>query len=130
MIPSWLSDTAYPVVTEVNLDAVAENDNQFYPEAESRGEWVYSVYGERGFRRYRILRSEPPRYRVEFQENGGGSLTTDYIIEVELCRRRVGIDGRPAHIRVLRVLSIQTNWGESHEPDRVPEGRRVPIRPR
>lgn len=129
LVPCWLSDTSEPVVTEVNLDAAAEDDNQF-PECQRRGDWSRAPYGERGYRRYRILRSESPRFRVEFQENGGGTLTRDYIIEVELGRRSVDVDGRPARIRVLRVLSIQDNTGDRYDPDRITRGRSAEIRSR
>ena len=32
MVESWLSDSVSPVVTEINLDAVAANQNQFNDE--------------------------------------------------------------------------------------------------
>jgi hypothetical protein len=71
LIENWESDSEYPVVTEVNLDAVAENDNQFpADEIKREGEWLTCATNNgRGFRRHRIFETAAPRYTVEYQEN-------------------------------------------------------------
>jgi hypothetical protein len=107
MVPCWLSDTASPVVTEVNLDAAATNDDQFFGEITRDGGWVRANAHEgRGYMRYRVLQARPPRYRIVYQENGGGTLTTSDILEIEVRTRVVEIDGVATPVRVMRVLSI------------------------
>jgi hypothetical protein len=55
--------------------------------------------------RYRLLESKGNHYKVEYQENGGGTLTTRSIIEFEIEKRDIRRDGKPMTIRVLRVFS-------------------------
>jgi hypothetical protein len=43
--------------------------------------------------------------KVEYQENGGGTLTTASIIEFEVEKRNVRRNGKPVAIRVLRFSS-------------------------
>ena len=109
MVPCWLSDTAYPVVTEVNLDAVAENRNQFDRDKIRReGEWIRIDVDGRGYRRYRVLESDGSRYRIHYQSNSGGTLTTSSLIDVEIDERTVHVDGAARRTRVMRVLSFET----------------------
>jgi len=107
MISCWISDSESPVVTEINLDAVEKNGNQFNQDGlKQDGEWLQCPVPDRnGFMRYRPLESEGNQYKVEYQENGGGTLTTSSIIEFEIEKRNIHRDGKPATIRVLRVLS-------------------------
>ena len=121
LIGCWLSDTAARVVTEFSLDAVEENDNQFnWPENNEharrvRGEgqspeWV--VWEDResgGFMRYRVLEQRGPRYLIEYQENGGGSLTTSAKIGLRIMHRTVHVGGKPTDIRVARITSYQAD---------------------
>jgi len=108
MINSRISDSESPVVTEINLDAVEKNGNQFNSdEVKPDGEWLRcSVPDSDGFMRYRVLNSKGNHYKVEYQENGGGTLTTAAIIECEIEKRNIHRDGKPVTIRVLRVSSF------------------------
>jgi hypothetical protein len=55
--------------------------------------------------RYRVLQSKGNHNKIEYQENGGGTLTTASIIEFEIENRQIRREGKPATIRVLRVSS-------------------------
>jgi hypothetical protein len=107
MIDCWISDSESPVVTEINLDAVEKNGNQFNSEhVKPDGEWLRCpVPDTNGFMRYRVLESKGNHYKVEYQENGGGTLTTESIIECEIEKRNIRRDGKSMTIRVLRVSS-------------------------
>jgi hypothetical protein len=116
MIDCWLSDSESPVVTEINLDAVEMNKNEFdMDEVKPDGEWTRAPMPkpqDAGFMRYRVLGLKDNRYTVQFQENGGGSLTTDSTIEFEIDQRTIRQDGKPLTMRVLRVRSLTTNGRE------------------
>jgi len=105
MISSWISDSASPVVTEINLDAVEKNGNQFNDDGLTQdGEWLRCpVPDTDGFMRYRVLESKGNHYKVEYQENGGGTLTTASIIEFNIEKRNIRRDGKPVTVPVLRV---------------------------
>jgi hypothetical protein len=107
MIDCWISDSESPVVTEINLDAVEENGNQFNKDGlKQDGDWLtYPTPDTGGFMRYRVLESKGNHYKVEYQENGGGTLTTASTIELDIDRRNIHRNGGPATIRVLRVSS-------------------------
>ena len=108
MIDCWISDSESPVVTEINLDAVDKNGNEFNDDdLKVDGEWTRCPTPESkdGFMRYRVLESKGSHYKVEYQGNGGGSLTTSSIIEFDIQKRNIQRDGKPATIRVLRVSS-------------------------
>jgi hypothetical protein len=108
MIDCWISDSESPVVSEINLNAVELNRNQFdYDKVKPDGEWMRCPTPESkdGFMRYRVLESKGSHYKIEYQENGGGSLTTSSIIEFDIQKRNIQRDGKPATIRVLRVSS-------------------------
>lgn len=109
MIQGLLSDGESPVVTEINLDAAAISTNQFDPDnVKTEDGWTRSPGPDgNGFLRYRVLESKGPRYTVEFQENGGGTLTLAAIIEVAVEKREIRKEGKPTAIRVLRVLSYR-----------------------
>jgi len=55
--------------------------------------------------RYRVLESKDNHYKVEYQENGGGTLTTAAVIGFSVEKRNIERDGKPVTIRVLRVSS-------------------------
>src|SRR4051794_2449930 len=76
MVQGWLSDGESPMITEINLDAVAASRNQFDQDAvKQEDEWTSSPGSDgKGFMRYRVLESKGQHYKVEYQENGGGSL--------------------------------------------------------
>jgi len=125
MVPCWLSDTTSPVVTEVNLDAAATNRNQF-GEVRRDGAWVrVDAEDGRGYMRYRVLESRPPRYRIVYQENGGGTLTTSDIIEIEVGTRVVDVAGVPTAFRVMRILSIEAEVAPN-KPLQPTSGGRAP----
>jgi hypothetical protein len=107
MIDCWVSDSESPVVTEINLDAVEKNGNEFNQDGLSHdGEWLQCPMPDtNGFMRYRVLERKSNHYKVEYQENGGGSLTTASIIKFEIDKRNIRRDGKPVAIRVLRVSS-------------------------
>jgi len=114
MIDCWISDSQSPVVTEINLDAVEMNSNQFnMDDVKPDGEWTRAPTKESGgFMRYRVLGLKGSTYTVEYQENGGGSLTTDSKIEFEIDQRIIRRDGKSLTMRVLRVRSLTTNGHE------------------
>ena len=105
MIDCWISDSESPVATELNLNAVEKNGNQFNEDGlKEDGEWLsYSVSDTGGFMRYRVLEAKGNHYKVEYQENGGGTLTTASTIEFEIDKRHIRRNGSPMTIRVLRV---------------------------
>lgn len=106
MIENWISDVESPVVTEVNLDAVQRNRNQFdHDEVKQEGGWVVYRVPEGGFKRYRVVEHKVNYYRVEYQENGGGTLTTGSQIGFTLDKRKILVDGKPKAINILRVIS-------------------------
>jgi len=117
MVESWLSDTVSPVATEINLDAVSRNGNQFYGSITTNGPWLH-VDGEdgHGYLRYRFLKRQGSSYVVEFQSNGGGSLTTSSRIGFTVTNRTVEVEGVQTRIQVLRVESYQQT--AQPEPDR------------
>jgi hypothetical protein len=107
MIECWISDSESPVVTEINLDAVEKNGNQFnQDELKQDGEWLTCATSDTGgFMRYRVLESKGKHYKVEYQENGGGTLTTAASIEFDIEKRNIRRDGSPFTVHVLRVSS-------------------------
>ena len=106
MIESWLSDVENPVVTEINLDAVQRNRNQFdQDEVKKEGEWVVYRSPDNGFKRYRVIERKDNYYKVEYQDNGGGTLTTSAQIGFALEKREIVVDRRPKVINILRVTS-------------------------
>src|SRR5262249_9805927 len=107
MIECWISDLESRVVTEINLDAVERNGNQFNEDGLIQdGEWLScSLPDTGGFMRYRLLESKGKHYKVEYQENGGGTLTTAATIEFDIEKRSIRRDGSPSTIHVLRVSS-------------------------
>jgi hypothetical protein len=107
MIDCWISDSETPVATEINLNAVEKNGNQFNEDGLTQdGEWLsYSLPEAGGFMRYRVLEAKGNHYKIEYQENGGGTLTTASTIEFDIEKRTIRRDGSPLTIRVLRVSS-------------------------
>ena len=107
MINCWISDSESPVVTEINLDAVEKNGNEFTQDGlKQDGEWLQCpVPDTNGFMRYRVLESKGSHYKIEFQENGGGTLTTASTIEFNIEKRSIKRDRKSVTIPTLRVLS-------------------------
>ena len=106
-INCWVSDSESPVVTEINLDAVEKNGNEFNEDGlRQDGEWLRCpVPDTNGFMRYRVLETKGNHYKVEYQENGGGTLMTASVIEFDIQKRSIRHDNMPATIRFLRVTS-------------------------
>jgi hypothetical protein len=106
-IEGWLSDGESPIATEINLDAAEKSANQFNTdEIKLQDGWIRCPGRDgMGFLCYRVLESKGHHYKVAYQENGGGSLTTQAIIEFNIEKREIKVDGKPETIRVLRVLS-------------------------
>lgn len=106
MVESWISDVESPVVTEINLDAVQRNRNQFdQDEVKLEGGWVVYRMQDGGFKRYRVIEHKDKYFKVEYQDNGGGTLTTSSRIGFSVERREMLVDGRSRAINVLRVIS-------------------------
>jgi hypothetical protein len=107
MIDCWISDSESPVATEINLNAVEKNGNQFNEHGlKQDGDWlIYSSPDTGGFMRYRVLESKGNHYKIEYQENGGGTLTTASTVEFDIDKRNIRRNGSPMTIRVLRVSS-------------------------
>ena len=110
----WDSDTVSPVITEINLDAVYKNNDQFdysrvTKEKDLDGvQWiVYTPSDQRGYTRYRIAEQTSQTTRVVFNENGGGSWTSRAKITYQIVKRPVEIDGKKTEISVLRVLATE-----------------------
>jgi hypothetical protein len=107
MIDSWVSDAESPVATGINLNAVEKNGNQFNEDGlKQDDDWlIYSLPDTGGFMRYRVLEAKGNHYKIEYQENGGGTLTTASTIEFDIEKRHIRLNGSPITIRVLRVTS-------------------------
>jgi len=107
MIDSWVSDAESPVATEINLNAVEKNGNQFNEDGlKQDGDWlIYSLPDTGGFMRYRVLEAKGNHYKIEYQENGGGTLTPASTIEFDIEKRHIRLNGSPMTIHVLRVTS-------------------------
>jgi hypothetical protein len=110
MIDCWISDSEGPVVTEINLNAVELDRNEFnHDDVKPDGEWLRCpVPNTNGFMRYRVREWKGTHYKVEYQENAGGTLTTDSTIEFLIENRTIQRDGNPLLLRVLRVLSYKS----------------------
>lgn len=114
MVDCWISDAEVPIVTEFNLDALESNGNQFLAdEVEEDHGWNRSP-GEdgMGFYRYRVLEMKDDCYKIEFQSNGGGTLTTSAIIEFSITKRTLKVNGETKDLRVLRILSFASKSRE------------------
>ncbi len=109
MINCWISDSESPVVTEINLDAVEKDGNEFNQDGlKQEDEWLRCPLPDtNGFMRYRVLETKGNHYKVEYQENGGGTLTTASVIEFDIQKRSIRHDNMPATIRMLRVSSFK-----------------------
>ena len=109
MATGWLSDIAQPVVTEVNLDAMAVNRNQFDPDAVTvSGEWVtYADEATSGFLRYKTLQPDGDTLRVLLQSNEGGTLTVSSTIGFRILRRSIVTDEGRKEVSVLSIESIE-----------------------
>lgn len=109
MITCWPSDTAKPVATEINLDAVEQNRNQFpQDKVQQRDSWFeYAPGNGGGFERYRIVAADNGRFTAEFQQNSGGTLTSVSIVHFSIASRELRHRGRTDCCRVLRVLGCE-----------------------
>lgn len=107
LVLCWDADTENPVVTEINLDAVEKNRNQFAnDEVKHQDGWtVFRSAKANGFKRYRLMEANNDHYKVEYQENGGGTLTTSAIIEFSVMKRDIKKNEKSTTIRVLRIDS-------------------------
>ncbi len=107
----WLSDTEAPVVTEINLDAVARNRNQFdMSEVKENAGWIR--YVERGSEgatflsaAYHPLGRQGERWDVLYAENGGGSLTVYTRIGFVIETREMRVGGKPVKRTMLKIVS-------------------------
>jgi hypothetical protein len=69
MIDCWVSDSESPVATEINLNALEKNGNQFNEDGlKQDGDWlIYSLPDTGGFMRYRVLEAKGNHYKIEYQ---------------------------------------------------------------
>src|SRR5689334_4531111 len=68
LVACWISDSESPVVTEINLDAVEKNGNQFNDDGlKMENGWLRCPTAEGGFMRYRVAEAKGNRYKVEYQ---------------------------------------------------------------
>ena len=103
-----LSDTAQPVATEINLDAVAVDNDQFPGEVYTDSDWVRAdSTGSGGFQRYRVLSMEDGYWVIDYQMNGGGTLITSDEIVISLHHRNFGELSPPGGSLVLRVQVLR-----------------------
>jgi hypothetical protein len=109
LVTCWNSDSEQPVVTEINLDAVRKNRNQFdAATVRSTGDWVECPgHDDHGFRRFRVISSDKNVFTVEFQSNSEGTLTTATRIEFILETREIRSAGKARPVSVLRVMSVE-----------------------
>ena len=114
LILCWDSDTISPVATEINLEAVYKNNDQFdYSRVTKKKdldgvEWiVYRPSDQSGYNEYRIVEQTSENTRVIFNENGGGSYTSQAKITYQIVKRSVQIEGKKTDISVLRVLATE-----------------------
>lgn len=110
MILGWNSDNETPVATEMNLDAIEKNQNQF-PQEEIKEDngWIVFREGKAAeFKRYRLIENKVNHYKVEYQENSGGTFTSSSILEFDLTTREITIDSKTQTTRVLRMTSCNT----------------------
>lgn len=109
LVTCWNSDSEQPVVTEINLDAVRKNRNQFdATTVRINGDWVECSGDDgQGFRRFKVISSDKNVFTVEFQSNSGGTLTTATRIEFILETREIRSAGKARPVSVLRVMSVE-----------------------
>ena len=58
---------------------------------------------------FRVLENNGNHYKVQYDENGGGSLTSSSTIEFTIDKRTIQRDGKPLAMRVLRVTGFKWN---------------------
>lgn len=111
LIQGWNADTGSPVVTEINLGVVEQNRNQFSKtHLKQEGDWtIFRDPDSNGFKRYRLIGNKGNSYKLEYQENGGGTLTSSAMIEFTLVNREIVRKGKLETIQVLRVNGCDTN---------------------
>jgi hypothetical protein len=109
LVTSWDSDTDQPVVTEINLDAVVKNRNQFdFTKVKKNGDWIECPGDDGcGFRRFKIIKADQKQFLIEFQRNAGGTLTTPSLIEFVIDTRHLLKAGKSHPVQVLRIMSIE-----------------------
>lgn len=109
LVACWNSDTEQPVVTEINLDAVRKNRNQFdAATVRTNGDWIECPgRDDQGFRRFKVISSGENIFVVEFQSNSGGTLTTATRIEFVIETRELRTAGKTRPVSVLRVVSLE-----------------------
>ncbi|MEN9360450.1 MAG: hypothetical protein RL095_1985 [Verrucomicrobiota bacterium] len=109
MVKSWISDPSSPVVTEINLDAVAANRNQFDPDDVRReGPWHRWKSENGGEVKFRLMKRDGDIFTALCHFNGGGTLTEALQIRFALASRDIETDDGLRLHRILRVLSIHS----------------------
>src|SRR5258705_2978472 len=108
MIDCWISDSESPVATEIIVNGGEKNGNQFNQDGlkEAAERHSYSSPDTGGFMRYRVLEAKGNHYKIEYQENGGATLTTASTNEFEIYKRHIRRNGSPITNRVLWVASF------------------------
>jgi hypothetical protein len=119
MIGCSLADTKYPIVTEISLDAANIDRNQFdRGGVRQDGEWIRcpmtAGVEKDGTMGYKVLEVKGNHYKVLYAENGGGTLTTQAVIDFVVERRQISVDGKSESVHVLRVLSYKSKSQEDN----------------
>jgi uncharacterized protein YecT (DUF1311 family) len=109
MIQCWTIDGNYPVMTELNMDAL-HNRNQFdYGDVKINSEWISfrDRYGV--LFRYKFINKDKDKkkYKVLFTHNSGASAAEAWEIEYEINNRKIMIDNKTEKIDTLKVISIK-----------------------
>ena len=123
MALGWISDTVSPVVTEVNLDAIYTNRNQFDYDlvkvSESQGpKIVHYQRSEGGYLSYKVNAEKNGVTSITLYDSGGGSGVGVTEITYEIKKRSVRINGVSREIEVLRILGVddqETNSSSAPE---------------
>ena len=109
MVTCWVPDTDQPVVTEVHRNAINTNCNQFDQSAVSTADgWgTYWDQETQGLLCYRELESGGNSYRVEFQDNSGGSFTASTTIGFSILKCSVTTPAVNRTISISRVALVK-----------------------
>ena len=103
MVLSWVSDKEQPVVTQVNLDAMRGNNDQFdYSAVEQDGKRVRYSQNDETIS-YWLEDSGDGKIRAHVVQGGSGSLSMQ--IDFQILKERVKIDGLIKEIEVLDVVA-------------------------
>ena len=110
LMQNWISDTESPVVTEINLDAINKNRNEYdFKAIKHNDEWYrYDDNKKHTYYRYKIISKNGDTYKILFQDGGTGSFVSTSEIKFEIIYRSIIVDREKKNIRILRVAAIKS----------------------